>query len=180
MRQRRIGWEGFGFGNGSTACRSSLDDLAKLIDWMPIEPHQADIASAAKGEPAWPSLALFKAMLLTVWSHLSDVTLAEGLDDRWSFRRFCGFSALERTPERTAFVRFCKARVARGLDKALSRAGADRENLRHMDAQLWRTPDEMAGARQGGCPAAFHRNCRQPQAHADDPCGCSVTSVGSP
>ena len=58
-------------------------------------------------------------MLLSVWYDLSDVKLAEALDDRASFRRFCGFSASEPTPERTAFVRFRKALVAHGLDKAL-------------------------------------------------------------
>lgn len=79
----------------------------------------AEISSAAKGEPAWPPLALFKAMLISVWYDLSDVKLAEALEDRASFRRFCGFCALEATPERTAFVRFRKALVARGLDKTL-------------------------------------------------------------
>jgi IS5 family transposase len=64
-------------------------------------------------------LALFKAMLLSIWYDLSDVKLAEALDDRGSFRRFCGFSATEPTPERTAFVRFRKALVAHDLDKAL-------------------------------------------------------------
>jgi transposase, IS5 family len=53
----------------------------------------------------WPSLALFKALLLSVWYDLSDVKLAEALDDRTSFRRFCGLSGAEPTPERTAFVR---------------------------------------------------------------------------
>jgi IS5 family transposase len=47
------------------------------------------------------------------------VKLAEALDDRTGFRRFCGFSALECTPERTAFVRFRKELVARGLDGKL-------------------------------------------------------------
>ncbi|WP_277819363.1 transposase [Teichococcus vastitatis] len=63
------------------------------------------IHSAARGEPAWPPLALLKAMLIAVWHDLSDVKLAEALDDRASFRRFCGFSAQKPTPERTAFVR---------------------------------------------------------------------------
>ncbi|MFC7557331.1 transposase [Pseudoroseomonas wenyumeiae] len=31
--------------------------------------------------------------------------LAEALDDRALFRRFCGFSTQEPTPERTAFIR---------------------------------------------------------------------------
>ena len=43
------------------------------------------------------------------WYDLSDVKLAEALDDRASFRRFCGFSRGEATPERTAFVRFRKS-----------------------------------------------------------------------
>jgi IS5 family transposase len=77
------------------------------------------ISSAAKGEPAWPPLSLFRAMLLSVWYDLSDVKLAEALDDRASFRRFCGFSVSEPTPERTAFVRFRKVLVALGLDKVL-------------------------------------------------------------
>ena len=45
--------------------------------------------------------------------------LAEALDDRTSFRRFCGFAAHEPTPERTAFVRFRRELVRRGLDQAL-------------------------------------------------------------
>jgi Transposase domain (DUF772) len=72
-----------------------------------------------KGEHAWPPLCLFKALLLAVWYGLSDVKLAEALDDRASFRRFCGFSADEATPERTAFVRFRRHLIARGLDKTL-------------------------------------------------------------
>jgi IS5 family transposase len=56
-------------------------------------------------------------LLLASWHELSDVTLAEALDDRTSFRRFCGFAAHEPTPERTAFVRFRRALVRRGLDR---------------------------------------------------------------
>jgi len=79
----------------------------------------SDISNAAKGEPAWPPLALFKALLLSIWYDLSDVKLAETSDDRSSFRRFCGFSLSEPTPERTTFVRFRKALVERELDKVL-------------------------------------------------------------
>ncbi len=121
MARRRIGQEGLGFlhsGGGA----SSLDQLAGLIDWRPIETLLGDIHAAAKGEPAWPPVALFKAMLIAVWYDLSDGKLAEALDDRASFRRFCGFSAREATPERTAFVRLRKALAARGLDKALFEA----------------------------------------------------------
>jgi IS5 family transposase len=58
-------------------------------------------------------------MLIAVWYDLSDVKLAEALDDRSSFRRFCGFASQEPTPERSAFVRLRKELVTRGLDKGL-------------------------------------------------------------
>ncbi len=77
---------------------------------------------ATKGEPAWPPLAMFKALLLSVWYDLSDVKLAKALDDRASFRRFCGFSRNEATPERTAFVRYRRSLVAQGLDGRLLEA----------------------------------------------------------
>ncbi len=107
----------FGFGD-SGGRQSSLDELKKLIGWTRVEVKLADISSSAKGESAWPPLALFKALLLSVCD-LSDVKLAEALDDRASFRRFCGFSGNEVTPERTAFVRFRKALSVCALDKSL-------------------------------------------------------------
>ena len=90
-----------------------------MLDWNGIAALLGSIHSNAKGEAAWPPLAMFKALLLSVWYDLSDVRLAEALDDRASFRRFCGFSGTEPTPERTAFVRFRKALIAHGLDRLL-------------------------------------------------------------
>jgi IS5 family transposase len=106
MSRRRIGQEVFAFGGRERRGGATLDELGGLIDRAPIERELAAISCAAKGEPAWPPLALFKALLVAVWHDLSDVKLVEALDDRASFRRFCGFSALEPTPELTAFVRF--------------------------------------------------------------------------
>jgi IS5 family transposase len=54
-----------------------------------------------------------------MWYDLSDVKLAEALDDRVSFRRYCGSSTSEATPERTTFVRFRNALITQALDKAL-------------------------------------------------------------
>lgn len=86
MSRRRIGQESFGFGDAEHR-RSSLDDLVKLIGWASVDQRLAGISCAAKGELAWPPLALFKALLLAIWYDLSDVKLAEALDDRASFRR---------------------------------------------------------------------------------------------
>ena len=118
MAQRSIGQERFGFaGRGRTS--SSLDELGQLIEWNSVAVLLDPLYPAAKGEPAWPAVAMFRALLLSIWYDLSDVKLAEALDDRASFRRFCGFSANEATPERTAFVRFRRLLVTHNLDRAL-------------------------------------------------------------
>ena len=117
MPRRRIGQETFGFDAADR--RTALDELHDLIDWTSIESALEGIPVARRGEAAWPPLALFKALLIAVWHDLSDVKLAEAMEDRASFRRFCGFSRYEPTPERTAFVRFRKLLIARGLDDLL-------------------------------------------------------------
>ena len=121
MARRVIGQERLGF-LARAERRGALDELAEVIDWKPIEGQLGGVYAAAKGEPGWPPLALFKALLLARLYELSDERLAEALDDRASFRRFCGFSTGEATPERTAFVRFRKALVAKELDGQLYRA----------------------------------------------------------
>ncbi|MBP0447683.1 IS5 family transposase [Roseomonas sp. SSH11] len=123
MARRRIGQERLAIA-GEIPLRggTSLDEVAALIDWAELDSLLTDISASAKGELGWPPLALFRALLLATWHDLSDVRLAEALDDRASFRRFCGFAAQEPTPERTAFVRFRAALLRRGLDRALFEA----------------------------------------------------------
>ncbi|GAA0589759.1 IS5 family transposase [Craurococcus roseus] len=121
MARRRIGQEDL-IARPEPRAASSLAELAALLDWTEVDRHLAGISAAAKGELGWPPLALFRALLLATWHDLSDVRLAEALDDRASFRRFCGFAAHEPTPERTAFVRFRRELVRRGLDRALFEA----------------------------------------------------------
>ncbi len=118
MARRRIGQEDL-IARPEPRAASSLADLAALLDWAEIDRHLVGISAAVKGKPGWPPLALFRALLLATWHDLSDVRLAEALDDRTSFRRFCGFAAHEPTPERTAFVRFRRELARRGLDRVL-------------------------------------------------------------
>lgn len=121
MARRRIGQENL-IVRPEARAASSLSEIAALLDWTAIDRHLVDVSAAAKGEPGWPPLALFRALLLATWHDLSDVRLAEALDDRASFRRFCGFATHEATPERTAFVRFRRELVRRGLDRLLFEA----------------------------------------------------------
>jgi IS5 family transposase len=118
VSHRSIGQEGLSFAPASRSS-STLDRLSDLIDWIAVAFLLEPLYPASKGEPAWPPLAMFKALLLAVWHDLSDVKLAEALEDRASFRRFCGFSSNEPTPERTAFVRFRQAVIAHGMDRVL-------------------------------------------------------------
>lgn len=118
MAQHSIGQEQFDFA-GRERAPSSLNGLVSLIDWRQIAELMDPLYPAAMGEPASPPLAMFRALLLSIWYDLSDVKLAEALDDRASFRRFCGFSANEATPERSAFVRFRRLLVAHKLDRAV-------------------------------------------------------------
>ena len=166
MSRRRIGQESFGFGDAGRR-HSSLDDLAKLIDWASVDHWLVDISSAAKGEPAWPPLALFKALLLAVWYDLSDVKLAEALDDRASFRRFCGFSGTEPTPARTAFVRFRKALTSRGLDKVLFDDVTAQLKARAVGVKTGTLVDAtiIASASKGDDEARWVKHTRKPAVH---------------
>jgi len=151
MAHRSIGQERLGF-VASADCRSSLDDLTTIIDWAPVAALLASIHSSSKGEPAWPPLAMFKALLLSVWYDLSDVKLAEALDDRASFRRFCGFSRSEATPERTAFVRFRKTLIDQGLDRRLFELvtmQAEIQGHHHQVGHARRCHDHYLGQREG-------------------------------
>lgn len=130
MPRRRIGQEHLVLGSQQSRGGSSLDAVAALVDWVELERLLACISASAKGELGWPPVALFRALLLAMWHDLSDVRLAEALDDRASFRRFCGFAASEPTPERTAFVRFRAELVRRGLDRTLFEA-----TTRQLDAR---------------------------------------------
>ncbi len=118
MGRRQIGQEQFVL-EGTAERLTSLDDLRLALDFSVPDELLSSIYAAAKGEAAWPPLALFKALLLATWYDLSDIALAEALADRASFRRFCGFSREEATPERTSFVRFRRVLIERGLDRSL-------------------------------------------------------------
>lgn len=115
--------------------KTDLDALSGLIDWNRAAVLMVDISASRLGEQGWPPLCLLKALVLSRWYDLSDVKLAEALDDRASFRRFCGFSRGEPTPERTAFVRFRKSLVALGLGERLFEAITAQLLARHVQVK---------------------------------------------
>src|SRR3712207_2265997 len=86
MARRRIGQEDL-VARPEPRAASSLSELAALLDWREIDRALAGVSAAARGEPGWPPLALFRGLLLATWHDLSDIKLAEALDDRASAPR---------------------------------------------------------------------------------------------
>jgi IS5 family transposase len=169
MAHRRIGQEALRL-DARAGRQTSLDELHALLDWAPADRALASVYGAAKGEKAWPPLAMFKALLLATWYDLSDVMLAEALEDRASFRRFCGFARDEATPERTAFVRFRRQLVEVGLDQSLFAAiarglekkGAIVRKGTRIDATV------IGSASKGDRDAAWAKHKSRAPAHAAD------------
>src|SRR5271165_3680544 len=141
MPRRRIGQEPLVLASQQARGGSSLDKAAGLVDWTELERLLAGLSASTNGEPGRPPAVLFRALLLAMWHDLSNVRLAEALDDRASFRRFCGFSASEPTPERTAFVRFRAELVWRGLDRAVFEAVTGQLDKRGVVARTGRLVD---------------------------------------
>jgi IS5 family transposase len=58
---------------------------------------------------------MLKALLLQQWYGLSDAGLEEALNDRMSFRRFCGLSLEAASPDHTTICRFRERLRAAGV-----------------------------------------------------------------
>lgn len=124
MARKRVGQ--LGLGDGVLASRRGrtpdrLERIALLIDWdgiarvlAPIEPK-----ATGKGKAGWPTLVLFRALLLQRWYGLSDEGLEEALFDRLSFQRFCGLSLEDDIPDHSTIWRFRERLVQAGLVEKL-------------------------------------------------------------
>ncbi len=94
MARRRIGQERLSVGGLEPRGGRSLDELAGLVNWAELDVLLAGISASAKANRLAATGTVSGPPLAT--SHdLSDVRLADALDDRASFRRFCGFAAVE-------------------------------------------------------------------------------------
>src|ERR671923_2709243 len=97
MAHRRIGKEALRF-DAKAARQTSLDELHAVLDFAPAERALAGLYAAAKGEKAWPPLAMFKALLLATWYDLSDVMLAEALEAARASAAFAALPAMKKRP----------------------------------------------------------------------------------
>lgn len=122
MGEKRIGDAGFAdaFLGAGVGGNRRLERIAEIFDWPRFEALLRPVRSPL-GRKGYPALAMFKALLLQQWYRLSDPGLEEALGDRLSFRRFCGFSLSDPTPDETTFVRFRDALARDGLAETLFR-----------------------------------------------------------
>jgi IS5 family transposase len=109
MGQRRIGQLGLldaAVSRRGTRGREVLDEIGGLLDWSAFERVLAVIPVAAKGEPSFPALMMFRVLLLQRWYGLSDPAMEDALFDRLSFQRFAGLSLEDETPDHSTIWRF--------------------------------------------------------------------------
>ncbi len=120
MGEKRIGEAGFAeaFMAPGVGSNRRLERIDALVSWERLERLLAPTRSRL-GSKGYPALSLFKALVLQQWHNLSDPGLEEALQDRLSFRRFCGFSLSDATPDETTFVRFRQALASRDLSASL-------------------------------------------------------------
>jgi IS5 family transposase len=84
----------------------ALERLGELIDWSLIARLLSPVHGSRYGAPGYPAVAMFKALLLQQWHGLSDPALEASIEDRLSFRRFCGFALDAETPDHVTIHRF--------------------------------------------------------------------------
>jgi transposase, IS5 family len=93
----------------------ALERLGELIDWSVIARLLSPVHGSRYGAPGYPAVAMLKALLLQQWHGLSDPALEASLEDRLSFRRFCGFALDAETPDHVTIHRFRETLRQHGL-----------------------------------------------------------------
>jgi transposase, IS5 family len=94
------------FADARLGSNRKLSEIDELIDWSVVERLVQQMRPGTQGRPPFAALAMLKALYLQRLYDLSDPGLEEALADRFSFRRFCGFSLADPTPDETTILRF--------------------------------------------------------------------------
>ena len=116
MAERSLGQLSFADGLvAGTGRNETLERLGELIDWSVIARLLSPGHGSRYGAPGYPAVAMFKALLLQQWHGLSDPGLEASLEDRLSFRRFCGFALDAETPDHVTIHRFRETLRQHGL-----------------------------------------------------------------
>jgi IS5 family transposase len=122
-----------------------LGRLSSLVDWRRFEMVLAPLRDeTSPGRPGYPTLVLFRALLLQSLYGLSERELEDALLDRLSFRRFAGLSLEDAVPDHTVLNRFRNRlmeeqlleKLFAELDHQLEKAGMILKRGTMLDATL--------------------------------------------
>ena len=98
---------------------SHLDGISAMLDWRRIEKllkrGLGRTGETTAGAKAYPTIQMFRVLLLQQWYGLSDQDTESALYDRLSFIRFAGFSLEESVPDHTTICRFRNLLISRKL-----------------------------------------------------------------
>ena len=89
--------------------QSFLSKIDQLVDWRPFEKYlskELKRGPAAAGQPPYPDLVMFKALLLQFLYGLSDEALSHAMRDRISFIHFIGLPFDSSKPDSSTIGRF--------------------------------------------------------------------------
>jgi len=149
------------------------DPLEKLNAIIPWPVFEKPLAKALKrsdgtkgGRPAFPSVLMFKILVLQALYTLSDDQAEFVIQDRLSFMRFLGLSLSEKVPDAKTIWLFRESLVRAGaidtlfarFDKHLSRSGYLAKGGQIIDATIIQAPrqhnnqDEKAAIKAGEIP----------------------------
>lgn len=86
----------------------SLADLDKIMDWQPfveiIDEARPDKTQSGKGgRPPISGLIMLKGLVIGELYHLSDDQIEYQINDRASFKRFCGLDLTDAAPDANSF-----------------------------------------------------------------------------
>ena len=86
---------------------TKLEKISKIINWKRLGSNLDVIIRRGKmGRPPYPSLSLFKVLVLQRLYDLLDPQMKEMLYDRPFFRRFCDFGLTDQLPDETIICKF--------------------------------------------------------------------------
>ncbi len=152
------------------------DPLEKLNAIIPWPVFEKPLAKALKrsdgskgGRPAFPSVLMFKILVLQALYNLSDDQAEFVIQDRLSFMRFLGLSLSEKVPDAKTIWLFRESLVRAGaidnlfarFEKHLSRSGYLAKGGQIVDATIIQAPkqhnsqDEKAAIKAGEIKAEW-------------------------
>jgi len=137
----------------------TLSRIDQTINWNPIKKILSKYylkGTDIQGRPAYAPLLLFKMCLLQTWYALSDEQLEDSVNDRLSFKQFCGISLTQIAPDQTVISRFRTILVTANVyDKILSKIVKQLEDRKLIiktgvivDASLTPTQNKPCGPKQ--------------------------------